>query len=66
VKIGPTNAQLFDITMARFVGNFTTNPMPVLFNPADRGMQASYFARWGGKRNQFGPWSLPVSFTIGA
>lgn len=56
-----------DPSDAKFVGNFTTNPMPVVFDAAERGKQATYFARWGGKRNNtFGQWSLPVSMTIAA
>jgi hypothetical protein len=66
VQVGAENAETFDITKARFVGNFTTNPMPVIFNPEDRGKQATLFARWGGRRNEFGQWSLPVSMTIAA
>ena len=66
VEVGAENAQTFDQTKARFVGNYTTNPMAVLFDDADRGKQATYFARWGGKRNEFGQWSLPVSMTIAA
>jgi hypothetical protein len=66
VEVGAENAGVFDITKARFVGNYTTNPMPVIFNPEDRGKQATYFARWGGRRNEFGQWSLPVSMTIAA
>jgi hypothetical protein len=66
VQVGDTNAETFDITKARFVGNFTTNPMPIVFDLADRGKQATLFARWGGKRNEFGMWSLPVSMTIAA
>jgi hypothetical protein len=66
VEIGEENAEVFDPAKAKFVGNFTANPMPVIFNPEDRGKQATYFARWGGKRNEFGQWSLPVSMTIAA
>ena len=66
VEIGEENAKTFDETKARFVGAFTTNPIPVVFNPADRGKQATYFARWGGKRAEVGQWSLPVSMTIAA
>jgi hypothetical protein len=66
VQVGDTNAEGFDSTKARFVGNYTLNPMPVFFEEAERGKQATYFARWGGKRNEFGQWSLPVSMTIAA
>lgn len=66
VEIGETNAEVFDESKARFVGNFTVNPMPIILNTADRGKQATLFARWGGKRNEFGQWSLPVSMTIAA
>lgn len=66
VEVGTENGETFDITKARFVGNYTTNPMAVVFDEADRGKQATYFARWGGRRNEFGQWSLPVSMTIAA
>ena len=39
--------------------------MAVVFDDADRGKQATYFARWGGKRNEFGQWN-EVSRTPGA
>ena len=66
VQIGTENAQTIDEKTARFVGNFTTNPMAVVFDPEDRGKQGTLFARWGGKRNEFGNWSLPVAMTIAA
>ena len=66
VHVGEENAETIDLKTARFVGNYTTNPMPVVFDPEDRGKQATLFARWGGKRNEFGQWSLPVSMTIAA
>jgi hypothetical protein len=66
VIVDTENAETFDPAKARFVGNFTRNPMAVVFDPADRGKQATLFARWGGKRNEFGQWSLPVSMTIAA
>jgi hypothetical protein len=66
VQVGEENAQTFDETKARFIGNYTLNPMPVFFDDDERGLQATYFARWGGKRNEFGPFSLPVSMTIAA
>ena len=66
VQVDTENAEGFDPAKARFVGNFTANPMVVVFEEADRGKQATYFARWGGKRNEFGQWSLPVSMTIAA
>ena len=64
--MGEENAEVIDLNTARFVGNYTTNPMPIVFDGADRGKQATLFGRWGGKRNQFGQWSLPVSMTIAA
>lgn len=66
VEIGDENAEVFDESKARFIGNYTLNPMPVIFDEAERGKQATYFARWGGRRNEFGQWSLPVSMTIAA
>lgn len=66
VQVGEENAQTLDLSKARFVGNYTSNPMAVPFDDDERGKQATYFARWGGKRNEFGSWSLPVSMTIAA
>ena len=43
-----------------------TNTIAITYDSADRGKQATYFARWGGKRNQFGQWSLPLAVTIAA
>jgi hypothetical protein len=72
---GATMCQLFVVVAeenaatpenAKFVGNFTTNPMPAVFDASERGKQATFFARWGGKRNEFGQWSVPVSMTIAA
>jgi hypothetical protein len=51
---------------ARFVGVFTSTPMVVTFDGADRGKQATYFARWCGRKNQVGNWSIPISMTIAA
>jgi hypothetical protein len=51
---------------ARYVGNFASNPICVQFDHRDRGKQATYFARWSGRRNEVGQWSLPVSMTIAA
>lgn len=66
VEVGPDNAETFDESRARFIGNFVRNPIVVTYDSADRGKQATYFARWGGKRNQFGQWSLPLAVTIAA
>ena len=66
VEIGEENADTFDITKARFVGNFTANPMVVVFDEADRGKQATYFARWAGRRGDVSMWSNPVSLAIAA
>lgn len=66
VMTGEANFETFDDANARFVGNFTRNPMAVVFDAGDRGKQATLFARWGGKRNEFGSFSLPVSMTVAA
>jgi hypothetical protein len=64
VTVAATNAA--DMSEAKCLGNFTTNPIGVAFEMSERGMQATYWGRWGGKRNQFGQWSLPISMTIAA
>ena len=51
---------------AMFYGNFTKNPIPVSFESAQRGKQATYFARWAGKQGQVSEWSGPASLTIAA
>jgi hypothetical protein len=51
---------------ARFCGAFTRNPVVVRFNGKDRGKTATYFARWGSRRGEFGNWSSPASFVIAA
>ena len=55
-----------DPEAARFVGAFTRNPVGVAFEHADDGKVATYFARWGGRRGDVGPWSLPASMRIAA
>jgi hypothetical protein len=51
---------------ARFCGCFTKKPAVVTFASKDRGKTATYFARWGSRRGEFGNWSHPASFTIAA
>jgi len=64
VAVGPTNAENPDT--AKFLGNYSTNPIPVFFDFPDRGKQATYFGRWANQRNQVGPWSSPASLSIAA
>ena len=49
---------------AQFYGTFTRNPVGVAFTSEDDGRVATYFARWAGRRNDVGPWSVPISFRI--
>ena len=60
------NEATTDENEAKFYGVFTKNPVAVGFDEADDGKVATFFARWGGKRNEFGQWSVPVSMTIAA
>jgi hypothetical protein len=73
MPFGATRLQLFvaigdgpseDVSDARFFGSFTSTPMRVKHDPANAGKTATYFGRWGSQRGEFGPWSLPISFTI--
>jgi hypothetical protein len=59
-------APTIDPNTATFYGAVTRNPVPVAFNPADNGKQATYFARWADRKGQVGPWSLPVTMAIAA
>jgi hypothetical protein len=72
---GATEVQLFiavadapveDPEAARFYNKFTRNPIAVAFDHADNTKQATYFARWAGRRGDVGPWSNPVSLAIAA
>ena len=60
------DAPTTDAEAGRFVGGFTRNPVGVAFDHADDGKVAIYFARWGGRRGDVGPWSLPVSMRVAA
>jgi hypothetical protein len=53
-------------TDGKFYGAFTKNPIGVIFDAADDGKMATYFARWSNRSGQTGPWSLPVSMRIAA
>jgi hypothetical protein len=64
VAIG--TAPITDPLEGRFYSKFTRNPLPVAFAHADNGKQASYFARWAGRRGDVSPWSNPVSLAIAA
>lgn len=72
---GASEVQLFvaigaepatDWNDARFYGKFTKNPLAVAFQPEDNGKQATYWARWAGRRGDVGPWSAAVSLAIAA
>lgn len=72
---GATELQLFvtvaadatsDPTEAIFYGKFTKNPVSVGFDSADNGKQATYFARWAGRKGDVGNWSSPVTLAIAA
>jgi hypothetical protein len=55
-----------DPSLAKFYGKFTKNPMAVGFSAGENGKQATYFARWAGRRGDMSPWSAPVSMAIAA
>lgn len=51
---------------ARFYGKFTKNPVSVIYDAGENGKQATYFARWAGRRGDVGNWSSPVTMAIAA
>ena len=51
---------------ARFIGNFTKNPIIVAYDHSENAKVATYFARWCGRRGDVGPWSTPESQAIAA
>ena len=55
-----------DWRLAQHYGIYTKTPMVSLFEPADNGKVATYFARWSSRRGQFSNWSDGVSMTIAA
>jgi hypothetical protein len=57
---------IFDVEQAKFYNKFTRNPVAVAFAHQFNGKQATYFARWAGRRGDVGPWSNPVSLAIAA
>src|SRR5688572_15051672 len=59
-------APVNDIEDAQFYRMFTTSPMPVFFESADRAKIATYFARWIGRRGDMSTPSAPVSMAIAA
>lgn len=54
------------LAQCQFYGKFTRNPIDVVFDEADDGKIAVYYARWATARGGVGPWSVPVSFRIAA
>ena len=55
-----------DPDAARFIGNYTKNPVIVAFEHSENGQQATFFSRWQGRRGDVGPWSSPISQAIAA
>ena len=51
---------------AKYLGQFTRNPMTVRFEPKHDGLVATYYGRWASRRGEVGPWSLPVSLRVAA
>lgn len=62
-------AAVTDPADAEFYGQFTKQPVPVLFGPSNAGKVATYFGRWVTRSGplgvaQVGPFSSAVSFVI--
>lgn len=60
-----------DVTLTAFLDQLTVQPYQSVFDVADKGKVATYFARWinrgrsaGGASALVGPWSSPVSLTV--
>jgi hypothetical protein len=51
---------------AKYYNKFTKNPVVAVYNHDDNGKQATYFARWAGRRGDVGMWSNPISMAIAA
>jgi len=55
-----------DPALFQFYRKYTTRPMPVFFDEADRGKIASYYAKWIGQRGDMSTPSATVSMAIAA
>jgi hypothetical protein len=55
-----------DPAQFHFYRKYTTRPMPVFFDEADRGKIASYYAKWIGQRGDMSTPSATVSMAIAA
>jgi hypothetical protein len=53
-----------DPLAGRYIGNFTRQPVPINYSPADVGKKSWVFGRWQGIRGDFGPWSTAVSMHV--
>lgn len=53
-----------DLANAMFLGAFTRTPIVVSLDPADNGMEATYWARWQNRKGEVGPFGSPTSGTI--
>jgi hypothetical protein len=51
---------------AKILGQFTRNPIRVIYGWGDDRKKATYWARWVSRRGETGPWSLPASMSIAA
>ena len=62
VAAAPVN----DPAAAEFRSFVTKQPFAVMYEAADNGKVATYFARWQTRTGLVGPWSTGVAFTIAA
>ena len=64
VGVAAASVVVLDPNECRFYGAFTRSPIGVQFSASDNGRQATYYARWGGRNGQFGPWSALKTMSI--
>jgi hypothetical protein len=50
----------------KIVGQFTRNPIRVMYGFGNDRKKATYWAPWVSRRSEVGPWSLPASLSIAA
>ena len=72
--VGATHLQLFvaigdgppvgGANDARWIGQYTRNPIGVTFSPQDEGKRVTYDSWWISRRGEVGPWSSPVRMRI--
>ncbi len=61
---GVGTAVIADPALCSLLALVTKQPYQSVFNPADAGKMATYFARWSLRTGGYGPWSASINMTV--